>query len=82
MMSREVVSAMLSVMLKLLSQLPMGVCSTKPRSVCIGPPIITYWFLKRAGVSLPMAANTTFMVTGEGLFTITPIAPFSPCSHR
>ena len=82
MMSREVVIAISSFTNKLLCQLPGGVCTTKPRSICTGPPIITHSPLKRSGVSVPAASNTKSMVTGEGLLITMPSAPSSLCSQR
>ena len=75
MMSREVVSASVSVMVSVLLQLPMGVCNTKPRSGCNGPPSMISLPTKRLGVRLPVVEKMVSIVMGDGLLMVKPIAP-------
>ena len=80
--SREVVTWMVSETLWVWSHCPPGRCSTKPRSVCTGPPRSTGCaaMLSVEGSSF-ICESTSESFIGSGLFSTMPSAPLSVCSQ-
>src|SRR6478609_749875 len=82
-MSREVVTQIESEILKEDSQPPCGVCSTKPRSGCTGPPISTGESpISALDVLRFICASTSPRRYSDSRLTSSPIAPSSLCWHR
>src|SRR5882672_4931481 len=81
-MSRDVVTWMQSEILCVESHSPPGRCSTKPRSVCTGPPRNTGRSPMSAccGSSF-ICASTSPSFMSRGLLSTMPRAPLSLCSH-
>ena len=62
---------------------PWRSCSTKPRSVCTGPPKYTGWSASGSGgVERSTFSNRFFSLMSMGLLMTSPRAPFSVCSQR
>ena len=81
MMSRDVVSAVSALTAMLLCHSPQGEWTTKPRSICTGPPIITRLLRNCSGTGLSMAENTASIGIGEGLLMTSPKAPSPSWRH-
>src|SRR5882724_6576403 len=80
--SREVVTWMVSDTLCVWSHCPPGRCSTKPRSVCTGPPRSTGCaaICSLEGSSF-ICDSTSDNRIGSGLLSTIPSAPLSVCSQ-
>src|SRR5487761_809829 len=80
--SREVVTWMVSETLCVWSHCPPGRCSTKPRSVCTGPPRSTGWAaMTSVDGSSFICESTSERRIGRGLLRTMPRAPRSVCSQ-
>jgi hypothetical protein len=85
-MSRELVSAMRSLTLSEDCHCPAGRCSTKPRSVCTGPPKYTGRPPKRASAcssskGMLTRSNKPARFMSIGRLTMMPMAPSALCSQ-
>src|SRR6185312_13124956 len=80
--SREVVTWMSSETLWVWSHWPPGRCSTKPRSVCTGPPRSTGCSAMPGSVGSSFICDSTSdSFIGRGLLRTMPSAPLSVCSQ-